>query len=74
MTVCEGAGMVKGNTDTAIMNSPYFILLIRRDHVLGLGAHLAAGIIALLLLTGAARTSSHDSAASRSVAAPLVCR
>jgi hypothetical protein len=38
------------------MNNTCFIFLIRRDHVLGLGAHLAAGILALVLLTGAART------------------
>lgn len=34
------------------MNNTYFIFLIRRDHVLQLTAHLAAGILALVLLTG----------------------
>jgi hypothetical protein len=40
------------------MNNPYFIFLIRRDHVLGLTVHLAAGILALVLLTGVARAEN----------------
>jgi hypothetical protein len=50
------------------MNNPYFIFLIRRDHVLGLTVHLAAGILALVLLTGIARAEnpavSHPSVSS----------
>src|SRR5262245_5782663 len=46
------------------MNNTCFIFLIRRDHVLELTAHLAAGILALVLLTGA------SSAGSRAAAQP----
>jgi hypothetical protein len=50
------------------MNSPYLLFLNRRDPIVGLAAHLAAGILALVLLTGAARAGSH--AASPVAAAP----
>ena len=51
--------MLSGSQSDAAMNNTCFIFLIRRDHVLGLTAHLAAGILALLLLTGAARSRTH---------------
>ena len=41
------------------MNNANCIFLIRCDHVLGLAAHITAGILALALLTGAARVGSH---------------
>lgn len=44
------------------MNNTCFIFLIRGDHVLGLAAHLAAGILALALLTGAAPAKSRADA------------
>ncbi len=40
------------------MNSPYLLFLNRRDPIVGLAAHLAAGILALVLLTGVARAST----------------
>jgi hypothetical protein len=50
------------------MNNTSFIFLIRRDPVLGLAAHLAAGILALVLLTGAAPVKTRSvSAAGSSV-------
>jgi hypothetical protein len=52
------------------MNNPYFIFLIRRDHVLGLTVHLAAGILALVLLTGIAR--AENPAASPRAASSVV--
>lgn len=54
------------------MNNSGLLFLIRRDATRGLAAHLAAGILALVLLTGAARTSSrtvaHTATASSVVA------
>lgn len=41
------------------MNNTCLLFLNRRDPILGLSAHLAAGILALVLLTGAARTKTH---------------
>jgi hypothetical protein len=58
-------GYLSGETtDSATMNSPYFIFLIRVDHVLGLAVHLAAGILALMLLTGAAGAGNHAATAT----------
>lgn len=51
-------GLCSGIQSDTAMNNTCFIFLIRRDHVLGLAAHLAAGILALVLLTGAARTKA----------------
>ena len=48
------------------MNNTCLLFLNRRDPILGLTAHLAAGILALILLTGAARTNLQNQAASRS--------
>jgi hypothetical protein len=50
------------------VNNSHLIFLVRSNSVLGLGAHLAAGILALILLAGAARgenrTVSHVATAS----------
>jgi hypothetical protein len=52
------------------MNNTCFIFLVRRDHVLALAAHLAVGILALVLVTVAARADT--SAASGAPVATLV--
>jgi hypothetical protein len=39
--------------DSKAMNNSSCIFLIRCDHAVGLACHLAAGILALVLLTGA---------------------
>ncbi len=56
------------------MNNASSIFLIRRDHVLGLAAHLAAGILALVLLTGAARAKNHTICQSATTSSVLVSR
>lgn len=40
------------------MNNTYFLHLIRRDSAVQLTIHLAAGILALLLITGIARAEN----------------
>jgi hypothetical protein len=54
------------------MNNPDFISLIRSDHVIGLGAHLVAGILALVLLTGAARAENRPATTAPTVASVSV--
>lgn len=56
------------------MNSPYLLFLNRRDPIVGLAAHLAAGILALVLLTGAARASAHTAAVDQGVSSTISVR
>lgn len=54
------------------MNNTSLIFLIRRDSVLGLAAHLAAGILALVMLTGAAGTGNNNNVSKAKTVSSVV--
>lgn len=53
------------------MNS-FLTYLVRGDHCLQLAAHLAAGILSLILLSGAARPSPDTATADARTVAPTL--